>query len=189
MSVSISIRLSLSVLAILTSAPWASGQAASRGHALTLVAGKDSVVRFFYQPPDGEYFHFALLFRVIKKHDPRWNTTSYSDVGLAAYISISDMQRLTAKMKRLPLQWDQSETVETLETYRTIHSYGYGMGIKMLAASGTAKALIVPDKICETLASLDDALRTPRALWEFQSFRLQYHCQVPGFNLDAYPFR
>lgn len=55
-------------------------------------------------------------------------------------------------------------------------------------ANGTAKALIASDKICETLASLDGALLTPRALGEFQGFRLQYHCRVPNFNLDAYPF-
>jgi hypothetical protein len=182
-------RVCFLLLAILTSAPSASNQAASQGHALTLPAGKDSVIRFFYQPPDGEYFHVALLFRVAKKDDPRWNTTAYSDVGRTAYVSLSEMQQLMTKLGHLSLRWDESIKIESLETYKTIHSYGYGMGIKVLSAKGTAKATIEHDKICETLALLDGALLTPRALWEFQRFRLQYQCRVPSYNPDAYPER
>ena len=147
------------------------------------------MVRFFYQPPDSEYFHVALLFRVVKKNDPRWNTIAYSDLGRTSYVSLSDMQRLMAKLAHSLLQWDQSATVESLETYKTIHSYGYGMGIKVRSANGTAKSRIAHDNICETLATLYGALRTPRALWEFQGFRLQYHCQVLGYNPDAYSER
>jgi hypothetical protein len=82
----------------------------------------------------------------------------------------------------------QSATIESLETYKTIHSYGCGMGIKVSVANGTAKSLIAPDNICETLAPFDGALLTPRALWEFQGFRLQYHCRVPrGRKLALWP--
>jgi hypothetical protein len=176
------------LLATLTSAPWGSSQAASQGHALTLPAGKDSVVRFFYQPADGEYFHVALIFRVVEENDPRWNTAPVFDVGRTAYVSLSDMQQLMTNLAHLSLRWDESAKIESLETYKNIHSYG-GMGIKVLSANGTAKATIGPDKICETLAPLDGALLTPRALWEFQHFRLQCHCRVPNFNPNAYPDR
>jgi hypothetical protein len=182
-------RVCCLLLATLTSAASASTQSARQGQALTLPAGKDSIVRFFYQPPGGEYFHVALLFRVVEKKDVRWNTAPVFDEGRTAYISLSDMQRLMGRMAHLSLQWDQSPTIESLETYKTIHSYGYGMGVKVLSANGTAKSLIAHDKICETLAQLDGALLTPRALWEFQGFRLQYHCRVPGYNPDAYPDR
>jgi hypothetical protein len=156
---------------------------------MTFPAGKDSVVRFFCQPPDGEYFHVALLFRVVKKKDPRWNTAPVFDVGRTAYISLSEMQQLMTKLGHISLRWDESAKIESLETYKTIHNFGYGMGIKVLSAKGTAKATIDHDKICETLAPLDAALQTPRALWEFQGFRLQYHCRVPAYNPDAYPER
>jgi len=99
------------------------------------------------------------------------------------------MKRFMTLLTRLSLQWDESPMVDSLETYKTIHSYGYGMGIKVLSTNGTAKGLIAQTKICETLASLDSALLTPRALWEFQGFRLQYHCRVPNFDIDAYPFQ
>jgi len=92
-------------------------------------------------------------------------------------------------LAQLSLRWDQSATIESLETYKTIDSYGYGMGIKVLSANGTAKSLLAPDKICETLAPLDGALLNPRALWELQGFRLQYHCRVSSYAPDAYPER
>jgi len=38
------------LLMLLASAPWTSSQVANQRHALTLVADKDSVVRFFFFP-------------------------------------------------------------------------------------------------------------------------------------------
>jgi len=175
----------LSFIAALTSAQLASGQTTTQGHALTLATSKDSVVRFFYQPPGGEYFHVALLFRVVKKSDSLWNSAPVVDEGRTAYISLSEMQQLMSKLTRLPLHWSASAQREALETYANIHSYR-GMGIKVLSANGTAKATIAPDEICKTLGALDGALQTRRALWEFQFFRLQYHCQVTNFNFNAY---
>jgi hypothetical protein len=177
------------LLAALTSGPLTSGQDASQGHALTLKAGKESVVRFFYQPPKGHYFHDPLIFRVVEENDPRWNTTAYSDVGRTAYVSLSDMQQLITNLGHLSLQWDESAEVEGLETYKTIQMYGYGMAIKVLSVEGTAKATIEHDKTCETLARLGGALLTPRALWEFQGFQLDYHCRVPSYDPDAYSER
>lgn len=181
-------RVCFLLLVTLMIAPWGSGQTERQGHALTLPAGKDSVVRFFCQPPDGEYFHVALLFRVVEKKDPQWNTAPVFDEGRTAYISVLEMRQLTTALSAAHLSWSESTKVETLETYKTIHSDG-GMGIKVLSPNGTAKATIEPKKICETLAPLDDAFQTPRALWEFQLFRSQYHCRVPNFNPNAYPER
>jgi len=178
-------RVCLLLLATLTSTQWAYSQAASQGHALTLSADKDSVVRFYCQPPDGEYFHVALLFRVVEKNDPRWNTAPVSDVGRTAYVSFSEMRQLITALSVAHLSWHESTKVEGLETYKTVYSYRC-MAVKVLSANGMAKATIEPDKICETLTHLDPAVQTPRALWEFQFFRTQYRCRVPKFNPNAY---
>ncbi len=182
------VRVCVSSIFILASFQGSLGQATSATHAPKLAANKESVVRFFYQPNDSNYFHVALLFRVVEGNDPRWNTAPVFDVGRTAYISASEMQQLMTALSGANLSWDESATVEGLETYKNIHSYR-GMGVKVLSADGTAKTTISPDKICETLGSLDPALQTPRALWEFQLFRTQYHCQVPNFNPRAYPDR
>jgi len=178
------IRVSFLLFTILNIATWA----LSQDDHLTLLASRDSVARFYYHSPDGEYFHVALLFRVVKRSDPLWTSAPILDEGRTAYISLSEMRQLMVKLACLRLRWSESAQREALETYANIHSYG-GMGIKVLSGNGTAKATIAPDKICETLALLDGALRTQRALWEFQLYRLQCHCRVANFNCNAYPDR
>jgi hypothetical protein len=176
------------LLVMLASAPWASSQVANERHPLTLAADKDSVVRFFFFPAHNNYFHVALLFRVVEENDPRWNTAPVFDVGRTAYISISEMRGLFAALSAEPLSWEESAKIEELETYKTIRNDGR-MDIKILSSGGTAKSGIPAKQMCETLARLDPALRTPRALWEFQFFREQFDCRVPNFDIKAYPDR
>jgi len=174
------------LLVMLASAPWTSSQGANQHHALTLAADKDSVVRFFFVPAYNNYFHVALLFRVVEENDPRWNTAPLLDVGRTAYISLSEMQGLFAALSAEPLSWEESTKIEDLETYKTIRNDGR-MDIKILSSGGTAKSGIPPKQMCETLTRFDPALRTPRALWEFQFFRRQFDCLVPNFDPKAYP--
>jgi hypothetical protein len=86
-------RISFLLLAILASAPWTSSQVANQRHPLTLTADKDSVVRFFFFPAHNNYFHVALLFRVVEENNPQWNTAPVFDEGRTAYISFSENER------------------------------------------------------------------------------------------------
>ena len=181
-------HICLSLAWVLACAPWGSSQAVSEGNTLTLPADKTSVVRFFYQPADGRYFHFPLVFRVVEENDPRLDTAPVFETGRTAYITVSEVQRLIGEFSHLDLSWHESPEVESLETYKTVHSHG-GMSVKVLSAKGTAEATIRPNNICKTLGRLDAGLQTPRALWEFQFFRFNYHCQVPNFKPKAYPDR
>lgn len=178
-------RISFLLLVILAGAPWTFSQVANQRHALSLTADKDSVVRFFFFPPFNNYFHVALLFRVVEENDPRWNTAPPLDVGRAAYITLSEMREFFAALSAEPLSWEESAKIEELETYKTIRSDGR-MDIKILSSGGTAKSGIPPKQMCETLARFDPVLRTPRALWEFQFFRVQFDCRVPNFDPLAY---
>jgi hypothetical protein len=173
------------LLVLLASAPWTSSQVANQRHPLTLTADKDSVVRFFFFPSHNNYFHVALLFRVVEENDPRWNTAPLFDEGRTAYISFSEMRGLFAALSAEPISWEELAKIEELETYKTIRNDGR-MDIKILSSGGTAKSGIPPKQMCETLAKFDAALRTPRALWEFQFFRLQFDCSVPNFDPRAY---
>jgi hypothetical protein len=149
-------------------------------------ANKDSIVRFFYHPNPGSYFHIALIFRVVSETDPKWNTAPVHDVGRTAYITRLEMEGILIRLSDSQLSWTVSNVVEPLETYKTIHSFG-GMSVKVLSSTTTAKASIRPEAICTTLAPLDQALHTPRGLWEFQRFRIQFHCKAPNFNPKTYP--
>jgi hypothetical protein len=176
------------LLVLLAGAPWTSSQVANQPNSLTLAPDKDSVVRFFFFPSHNNYFHVALLFRVVEEGDPRWNTAPVFDEGRTAYISFSEMRSLFAALSAEPLSWEESAKIEELETPKTIRGDGR-MDIKILSSGGTAKSGIPPKQMCETLAKLDATLRMPRALWEFQYFRFQFDCPVPNFDPKAYPDR
>jgi hypothetical protein len=144
-------------------------------------------IRFFFQPP-GDNFHVPLIFRVVDRKDPRYNTAPILDSGRTAYISLSDMQRLLPAVTHLPLLWRQAETVEVFGSFRILQLTDT-MDIEIVSLHGAARAAVVPKKVCPTLSSLDSALKTSRALWEFRLFQTNYDCPISGFDYDAYPDR
>ncbi len=150
---------------------------------------ENTAIRFFYQPT-GDYFHAPLVFRVVEEGNTLLNTAPMREEGRTAYISLSEMRELIRRPDLADLAWHESETVEALGSYKKLGVAGTGldtMEIFVGSSKGTARAKVLPKAICKTLKPLDAALKTPRALWEFQGFRLNYGCKVPGFKYDAYP--
>ncbi|MHB8486278.1 MAG: hypothetical protein ACYDCM_11225 [Candidatus Acidiferrales bacterium] len=148
-------------------------------------ADETAAIRFFYNSgPD--YFHFPLIFRAVSQGDPRLNTAPMGVEGRTAYISRTEMRQLIQKLAHSDASWQESEKVEALGSFKQLRSSD-SMEILIVCSKGTTRAKVDPKTICETLKLLDSALKTPRALWEFQLFRQGYGCHVPGFNPDAYP--
>jgi hypothetical protein len=149
---------------------------------------KKTIVRLFFQPADKSYFHSALLFRVTNDDDPKLNTAPIFRDGRTAYISLPEMHLLIERLTSLKLDWRRSKRIArppTVDHYVIRDK----MDITVFFATGTEDALLDPQSICSSLEPLDSALKTPRALWEFQFFRFQYHCQIRGFKPGAYPQR
>jgi len=149
-----------------------------------------TVVRFFYQPALGGYFHFPLVFRAVEESDPLLNTAPMREEGRTAYISPPEMRELVERLAQMDLAWRESDVVEALGPFKELQRAGIGldnMEIFVGCSKGTARTTIAPKTICKTLTPLDNALKSPRAVWELQLFRLGYDCKVPGFKYDAYP--
>jgi hypothetical protein len=175
----------IALAAIGTAGP--QSQTTARGKSLFEVSVNESTaVRFFYDE-DNEYFHFPLIFRAVSATDPRLNTAPMGFEGRTAYILTTEMQQLLQELGASNLPWQGSKDVEALGSFKKIRNSTDTMEIMVVSSKGTARAKIDPKTICESLEPLDPALKTPRALWEFQIFRIEYDCQVPGFVPDAYP--
>jgi hypothetical protein len=172
------------VAALLTTS-LSAGQSTKAHDSLTLSVDKYTVVRFFYLPAN-DYLHPALIFRVAGPESPRLNTAPIINRGgRTPYISIEEMQSLIKMLDRSGLSWHETKTVEVPKMVGFRETTGKVV-IKIFSSGGTALSLSDPENICQTLAPLDAAFKQPRALWEFQLFRLDYHCEVPGFNRNAY---
>jgi hypothetical protein len=146
---------------------------------------QNTITRIFYLPPEN-YFHPPLIFRVVGENDPRLGTAPMADLGRTVYISLSEMRNLIAALADSNLSWQESKKLETPKEIET-HEMTDKMEVKLFSSSGTDRAFVDPKRLCERLAPLDAALKQPRALWEFQLFRVDYDCHVPGFERNAFP--
>src|SRR4029077_6318823 len=142
------------------------------GIVLTSPAGQATAVLFRYFPP-GNAIHYPLVIRAVDQGDPRLNTSPMAAECLTAYISLDEMSQLTRAVARLSLSWRESEKIEILPSFRELPTDDI-MNVQVVGSKGTAKAEVRPSRICETLKPLDSAIKTQRALWEFQGFRLNY---------------
>jgi hypothetical protein len=154
--------------------------------AVVFPVDEKTAVRFFFQPDDGNYFHFPLVFRSVSQGDPRLNTAPMADEGRTVYISDSEMRQLLRGLAHSELSWTESASVQMLGPARKLEK-SQDMIITYVSANASATASVRKNKICATLKGLDPAIKTPRALWEFQRFELDYNCKVLGFVYDAYP--
>jgi hypothetical protein len=169
--------------------------AAKWENSLDVSANKDTVVRFFYLPPN-DYLHPALFLRVAADGYSRINTEVFIDhEGRTTYISLEEMRALVAKLALSKLSWEKTGRAQSPR------EVGFGettsdFEITVYSPSETYQAEFQPrvvkghydsKKICSTLAPLDSTIKQPRALWEFQLYRRDYRCSVPGFDRSAYP--
>ena len=107
--------------------------------------------------------------------------------GRDAYVTPTDMGRLLRGLAATHLTWQVSDEVQRLESFKDLGTLPPEMQIFVVSSKGTAWAFVDPKRICATLAPLDSAIQTPRALWEFQRLRVDDKCTVDGFSWDAYP--
>jgi hypothetical protein len=166
-----------------------SNQKQQQASILSSPVDEKTIIRFFYYPA-GEYIRIPLVFRVVNESNPLFNTAPIREEGRTAYISLPEMRGLVRLLAGSRLRWKESQATEVLGLYKDLALQGIGlvsMDVRIVCSKGTAKAEISPKAICMNVKPLDAALKTPRALWEFQLFRLQYGCQIPGFKADAYP--
>jgi hypothetical protein len=145
----------------------------------------DTFVTFFYLP-SYSYLHPALIFHAAKSGSTLLNTAPFTDLGgRTAYVSIEEMRDLIGLLAHSDLSWRKTKQTELPKP--GLANTTDKLEIRIINPDGTALSLSNPDKLCETLAPLDAALKQPRALWEFQLFRQEYGCKVPGLNRNAYP--
>ena len=184
---------SVFVLTIVLAASRCSRQPGGKTWLLGCPVDQATAVRFFYNPEGAGYFHFPLVLRVVPSGDPRLNTAPMRPEGRTAYITRGEMRAMLRALAQSGASWRVSSKVEPLGDFHGLvrfHAAGPPyLSIEVVCSRGTARGEVDPTRICSTLAPLDSALKTPRALWEFQFLRIGYGCTVPRFNMRAYPER
>jgi hypothetical protein len=159
-----------------------------KGYVLNAPVGESTAVRLFYDPALSDAFRFPIILRVTEEGDARLVNPPSTRAGWTSYITFSEMRQFLRTLAQSNLIWQESGKVEIFEPALQILRLDT-MEIAVVGSIGTAKAMVRPKGICQTLEPLDATLKTKRAIWELQRFRLSYGCQVPGFDWNQYPDR
>ncbi len=152
---------------------------------LTSPVDNSTVVRFYYHPPNADRFVYPLVLRVAAANDERMMVAPVLAEGRTVQITLSEMQELVVGMTRSITMGQQTKGVEVLGAWEMI-PITEAMDVVIIFSKGAARGVIDSEHICKTLGSLDSAIKTPRAHWEFQRFRFYYGCRVPGFDDTKY---
>ena len=173
------VPLALSLIIVLTPSVVRSKQKEYKGFVLTSPVGPDSAVRIFYS--SGDVVSEPLVFRPVEKKSPLLNTAIWGKEGWTTYVTLDEMSQLMVQLAQLSLSWKESRKLKGLPFKIPIES-PENVVIEVVSTMGTANTKLNPSLICERLKPLDPALRTHRALWELQHFRVFNGCQIPGFD-------
>jgi hypothetical protein len=148
-------------------------------------ADATTAVRFFFHPPGSDRFVYPLVVRVAPDNDEKMKTAPLLTEGRTVYISLPEMKDLLGSMERSIMMGQQTRNVEVFGSWEMIPS-SEAMDVFVISSKGAARGVVLQKDICKTLSSLDSSIRNPRALWEFEKFRLYNGCRVPGFDDAKY---
>ena len=152
---------------------------------LTSPIDNSTAVRFFFHSPLSDRFVHPLVFRVEAENKERMKTAPLLTEGRTVYISLSEMKALVAAMTRSITMGQQTKNIEVFGSWERIPSTE-AMDVFVIFSKGAARGVILRKDICKILGSLTSSIKTPRALWEFERFRMYNDCSVPGFDDTKY---
>jgi len=96
------------------------------------------------------------------------------------------MQGLIDGLKALDLSWVDSRGREGFINGLKRRDSGF-LDITVVSSKATSKTHIRIARMCDQLARLDPSMPSPRILWQFQLFRVDNGCDVPGYNNSIIP--
>lgn len=182
-------RRQLLLSSLVSLAAIATGQKPNQSAVLDSPVAESTAVSFFWIGDMDSHFRAPINFYAVSQSDRRFHTVSvgpFADHQWNAFISVSEMQRLMDGLKALDLRWVDSKGREAFKDAQKRTGTGF-LDITVVSHDGTSKSYIRIARMCEELSQLDSAMPTPRILWQFQLFRVDNGCHVPGYNNSVIP--
>jgi hypothetical protein len=149
-------------------------------------ATKETVVRFYYQVGQANFYLPPLIFRAVNDSDVRLGTAPILSEGRTVFISFSELQHLIASLDDLPLSWQKKQHGETPQPSNRL-AESPNLEITIFGLNETVQTTVLASHVCETLAPLEHGLIVDRALWEFKLYQFMDGCKVADFIPDKYP--
>ena len=163
-------------------------QKPTKGVVLNSPITESTAISFFWFGDMESHFRSPVNFYVVSTTDRKFHTVSMgrSDHQWNAFISDADMRRLIDGLKALDLRWMDYKSREAFIDGLQRKDLGL-LEVTVVSNNATSKANIRIARMCDQLASLDPAIPSPRILWQFQLFRVDNGCLVPGYDNNVIP--
>ena len=182
-------QIRLAIVALLLSlAALCSGQYVSKNGVLSAPVDEKTSVRLFYEHDIRDHFYPPLIFRVVDSNDPRRGAAPLGPKGREVYVTVPELSNILQGMEHVNVPWKETNRVEEFGPSYEVKGLGY-LDITVISSRGTARGSVGRTKVCSFLGSMDSAINTPRALWEFQRYRWFNDCEIPGYDPKRYPDR
>lgn len=164
------------------------GQMPTRNATLDAPVTAKTAVSFFWFGDMDSHFRSPINFYVVPDGDPKLHkvVVEATDHQWNAYISASEMQCLIDGLKAFGLRWVDSKGREMFKSGLARTDDGF-LDITVVSSTATSKSYIRIARMCDQLSQLDSTMPTPRILWQFQLFRVDNGCRVPGYKNDVIP--
>ena len=107
--------------------------------------------------------------------------------GINVYVSAEQMRAVLHQLSitEVPYgDWTVSSKREPILMGGTTD----GLAVTVLASKKTYKTYIRVTRICDELSPFDALMPTEEIRWDFQSFRADFGCKIPGFINPHSPF-
>lgn len=153
---------------------------------------EEFAIRLYYDPLDSSLFVPPVVIKAVGEEDQRLGTmsmTSEYNTNLL-YISKSEMESFVGVLVKRKLKWEEPYASFSLKYDRKNPQSWPPPNLLEVAAnceSGTSRTEVQRESICETLRELNAVIRTDRASWYLQGYRLNWGCSVPQFEPGKYP--
>ena len=160
----------------------ATGQRTTKSAVLDAPVTEKTAVSFYWFGDEDSHFRLPINFYVVRDADDRlhrvkWNFPRF----VSAFITASEMNELIGRLKGLNLEWFESKRREEFKDGVDRTDGRMILEIAVLSSNSTSRSGIRIAQMCDKLARLDSAMPTPRILWQFQTFRWDNGCEVPGY--------
>lgn len=173
--------------------PQALPAAAQRGQPSALLDApitEETALSFFWFGDMDSHFRNPVNFFVVPHADQRLHKVEFTDFitdgQVNMFVSAEEMKRILDGLKALGLSWNDFKGREAFKPGRKRTDDGF-LDITLVSPKATAKAYIRIARMCDELSRLDPAMPSPRILWQFQLFRVDNGCQVPGYDNSVVP--
>ncbi len=184
------LKLGLGVTLLFLVAPMCQAQHVNKNGTLGVPADRSTAVSFFYFGDIWSHWREPMNFYTVGPGDPRLHRVQgpaeLQSAGWVTWITEDEMRLLIKKLGALDLDWRYTARIEHFHPLRQrqIHDW---VDLTVVSSRGPAQAEIRLTRMCDDLQKIDDAMPTPRILWQFRTLRWDDGCVIPGYHNEEKP--